>query len=107
MRLLSTAKHFQERFVVIIIIHVHIFWEPLFHTQVYILQLQVMARALVSNEQGGPLAALRVSPGQPGVHRTLGGVVIHTAASLLSRRRVELLHPLVTMLCKPGDMAVS
>ena len=73
----------------------------------YTLQLKVMARALVSNEQGGPLAALQVSAGQPSSHRTLGAVVVHTAATLLSRRGVDLLHPLVALLSTPGDMAVN
>ena len=66
-----------------------------------------MARALVSNEQGGPLAALQVSAGQLGSHRALSAVVIHTAATLFSQRNVDLLHPLVTLLCTPGDMAVN
>ena len=69
--------------------------------------MQLMARLLVCNEQGGPLAALQVSAGQPGVHRTLSAVVIHSVASLLSRKRLHLLSPLVTLLIKPGNMAVN
>ena len=61
----------------------------------------------MSNEQGGPLAALQVSAGQPGNVRTLIAVVVHTAATLLSRSKVDLLSPLVTLLTSPGDMAVS
>ena len=59
------------------------------------------------NEQGGPLAALQVSAGQPGVHHTLSAVVIHSVASLLSRKRLDLLSPLVTLLIKPENMAVN
>ena len=59
------------------------------------------------NEQGGPLAALQVSAGQPDVHHTLSAVVIHTVAALLSRKRLDLLSPLVTLLIKPEDMAVN
>ena len=66
-----------------------------------------MARALIANEQGGPLAALRVSPDQPAIQRTMAAVVVHTAATLFSRQGVELLHPLVAMLTKPADLTVS
>ena len=61
----------------------------------------------MSNEQGGPFAALQVSAGQPGSHRTLGAVVVHTAATLFSQRNVDLLYPLVALLSTPGDMAVN
>ena len=73
----------------------------------FILQLQWMARALIANEQGGPLAALRVSPDQPAIQRTMAAVVVHTAATLFSRQRVELLHPLIAMLTKPAELKVS
>ena len=68
--------------------------------------MKIMARTLVSNEQGGPLAALQVSAGQPGHHRTLSAVVIHAVACLLARGNIDLLCPLTTLLTKPGDMAV-
>ena len=71
-----------------------------------IIQMKIVARTLVSNEQGGPLAALQVSTGQPGHHRTLSAVVIHTVACLLTRGNIDLLCPLTTLLTKPGDMAV-
>ena len=73
----------------------------------FILQLQWMARALIANEQGGPLAALRVSPDQPAIQRTMAAMVVHTAAALFSRQSVELLHPLVAMLTKPAELKVS
>ena len=73
----------------------------------FILQLQWMARALIANEQGGPLAALRISPDQPAIQHTMAAVVVHTAATLFSRQSVELLHPLVAMLTKPAELTVS
>ena len=66
-----------------------------------------MGQALIANEQGGPLAALRVFPDQPPDQRTMAAVVVHTAATLFSRQSVELLHPLVAMLTKPADLKVS
>lgn len=71
------------------------------------LQLKLIARRLVSNEQGSTLAALQVYAGQPGSHRTLSAVVVHTVAVLLSQRNIDILCPLVTLLCTPGNMAVS
>ena len=73
----------------------------------FILQLKWMTRALIANEQGGPLAALRVFPDQLAIQRTMAAVVVHTAATLFSRQGVELLHPLVAMLTKPADLTVS
>ena len=70
-------------------------------------QLKIMARALVSNEQGGPLAALQVSTGQPGSCRTLGALVVHVVATLLSRSSDDLVSPLFNILSTPGNMAVS
>ena len=65
-----------------------------------------MARALVSNEQGGPLAALQVSAGQQGSYRTLGALVVHVVATLFSRSKDDLLFPLFNLLNTPGNMAV-
>lgn len=73
----------------------------------FILQLQRMAQTLIANKQGGCFAALQISPNQPAIQRTMGAVVVHTVATLFSRQHVELLHPLITMLTKPADLAVS
>ena len=72
-----------------------------------VLQLQWMARSLVANEQGGPLAQLTISPRQPLQHRTLGAIVVHTAAVLFCRQRVEILQPFVNMLNNPAALVVS
>ena len=70
-------------------------------------QLQWMARALVANEQGGPLAQLRIAPRQPLQHRALGAIVIHTAATFLCQQRVGILQPFVNMLKNPAALVVS
>jgi len=66
-----------------------------------------MARALVANEQGGPLAQLRIAPRQPLQHRALGAIVVHTAAIFLCRQRVGILQPFVNMLKNPAALVVS
>ena len=66
--------------------------------------MKVMARKLVSNEQGGPLATLQVSAGS---QQSLGALVVHTVAVLTSRTSLHLLQPLVTLLNAPGNMTVS
>ena len=71
------------------------------------IQLKWTGRALLANEQGGPLAQLRVIPRQPAVHRTLGAVVVHAAVVFLNRQRLEVLRPFTTMLNNPGALAVS
>ena len=70
-------------------------------------QLQWIGRALLANEQGGPLAQLRVIPRQPPLHQTLGAVVIHAAAVLLCRQRVDVLQPFTNMFNNPAVLAVS
>ena len=66
-----------------------------------------MARSLVTNEQGGPLAQLGIAPRQPLQHRTLGAIVVHTAAVFLCRQRVDILQPFVNMLNNPAALVVS
>ena len=66
-----------------------------------------VARRLVCNAQGGPLAALQVTANQPMFQQTLGALVVHAVAVLISRSSLDILHPLVTLFNAPGDMAVS
>ena len=66
-----------------------------------------MARSLIANEQGGTLAQLAVDPRQPLQHRTLGAIVVHTAAVFLCRQKVTILQPFVNMLNNPAVLVVS
>jgi len=70
-------------------------------------QLQWVARSLVANEQGGPLAQLGVAPQQPLLNRILGAIVVHTAAVFFCRQRVKILQPFVNMLNNPAALIVS
>ena len=71
------------------------------------MQMKVMARQLVSNEQGGSLKALQVSANQPMFQQTLGALVVHAVAVLISRSNLNILHPILLLLNDPGTMAVS
>ena len=66
-----------------------------------------MARLLVANEQGGPLAQLVVDPMQPPKYRTLGAIIVHTAAVFLCQQRVAILQPFVNMLKNPVTLVVG
>ena len=69
--------------------------------------MKIFARKLVSNYQGGPLAAMQVSTNQTTAQQSLGALVVHVVAVLLSRSSLDILCPMVTLLNAPGNMAVS
>lgn len=64
------------------------------------------ARLLLTNEQGGPLAQLHVTPELPAMCKTLGAVVVHTVAVLESKSRQHTLLPFVNMMANPAALAV-
>ncbi len=66
-----------------------------------------IARALLANQHGGPLAQLAIVPRQPPLQRTLGAIVVHTAIIFQSRQGVELLEPFVKMLNNPAALMVG
>ena len=70
-------------------------------------QMKLFAKRLVANEQGGPLSALRVSPGNPVEHQTLGGIVVHAVTVLLCRSKADILLPFYHMLHDPSYLVVS
>lgn len=69
--------------------------------------MKVMATKLVCNKHGGTLAVLQVSASQTTAQQSLASVVVHSVATLISRSRLNILRPLVTLLNSPGDIAVS
>ena len=71
------------------------------------MQLQWTAKALIANEQGGPLAQMRVSPQQPLQCKSLSAFVVHTAVVFLSRQNVDVLLPFANMLIHPAELIVS
>ena len=71
------------------------------------MQMKVIARKLVSNNQGGVLAVLRVSANQTMAQQSLGTLVVHAVATLISRSSIDFLSPLVSFVNDPGGLAVS
>ena len=69
--------------------------------------MQWTARSLIANEQGGPFPLLSVATPQPPKCRTLTALVVHTAAVLFSRQKLEVLWPFLNMLTDPAKLAVS
>ena len=65
------------------------------------------AHFLLSNEQGGPLAQLCVTPELPAKCKTLGAVIVHTVAVLESSSRRHILLPFINMMTNPAALAVS
>ena len=66
-----------------------------------------MARSLIANKQGGPFPFLSVAPRQSAQCRTLTALVVHTTAVFLSRQKIEVLWPFLSMLTDQARLAVS
>ena len=65
------------------------------------------ARQLLTNEQGGPLAQLCMTPELPGMYKTLGSIIVHTVAVLDSNSRQPILYPFIHMMTNPAKLEVS
>ncbi len=63
-------------------------------------------RMLLTNQQGGTLTQMCMSPHQLSHYRTLTGVVIHTIVTLLSRPDTEILFPFISMITNPANLEV-
>ena len=66
----------------------------------------LIMRLLLSNQQGGPLAQMAVSPDQSALCRTLTDIVVHTVSVIMSKTNVDLLAPFEKLLTKPTDLKV-
>lgn len=64
------------------------------------------ARLLLTNKQGGPLAQFSISPQLPATYKTLGAIVVHTAAIIDSHLRLPILLPFVNMMGNPAALKV-
>lgn len=65
------------------------------------------ARLLLTNQQGGPLGQMTVSPELPAECKTLGAVVVHTIAVINCNSRQDILLPFVNMLTNPAALMVN
>lgn len=64
------------------------------------------ARLLLTNQQGGLLAQMRITPERSALYKSLGAIVMHTTAVLFSCSRQPILLPFVNMLSNPSALAV-
>ena len=65
------------------------------------------AQLLLTNQQGGPLVQMTVSPALTSEFKTLGSIVVHTVAVLSSNSTYPILLPFVNMLTNPAALTVS
>ena len=66
-----------------------------------------MAKLFLTNEQGGPLAQLCVTPELPAICKTLGAIIVHTVAVIELNSGQPLLLPFLNMMAYPAQLAVS
>lgn len=64
------------------------------------------ARCLLTNQQGGDLAQMKVSETLSSECKTLGAVVVHAIAVLLSNSEMQILLPFINMLENPASLTV-
>ena len=69
-------------------------------------EMKWTARALIANQQGGPLAQLTVRPHQPVECRILSAIVVHAVTVFSTMQGVEVLYPFVNMLINPANLLV-
>ena len=69
--------------------------------------MKLLAKRLVANEQGGPLAALKTARDTPIELQIIGRVVVHAVTVLLSQNKADILLPFHYMLRDPSALAVS
>lgn len=69
--------------------------------------MKQMARLLLTNKQGGPLAQMTMTQTLPAEFKTLGSVVVHTVAVLSSNSAYPILLPFVNMMTNPAVLSVS
>ena len=65
------------------------------------------ARCLLTNQQGGDLAQMKISETLNSECKTQGAVVVHTIAVLLSHSKMEVLYPFIKMLENPASLMVN
>lgn len=65
------------------------------------------ARQLLTNQQGGILAQMKVSENQTSELKTLGCIVVHVISVLFSNSKLQVLLPFVKMLENPVALSVS
>ena len=65
------------------------------------------ARRYLTNQQGGPLAQMRISLELSSECKMLGAIVVHTISVMSCNSRQAILLPFVNMTTNPAALAVS
>lgn len=65
------------------------------------------ARLLLTNQQGGPLAQMTITPDLPSENITLCSIIVHCMAVFSSNATCHILLPFVNMLTNPAALTVS
>ncbi len=65
------------------------------------------ARCFLTNDQGGNLAQMKMTPELSLSCKTLSSVVVHASAVILCNSKYPILLPFVNMLTNPATLAVS
>ena len=65
------------------------------------------AQLLLTNQQGGPLAQMTITPTLPSECKALGSIVIHSVVAFSSNSRYHILLPFVNMLTNPAALTVN
>ena len=70
-------------------------------------QMIRIARLFLANEQGGPLAQMRITSMLSPECKSLGALVVHANSVFSSKAELDILLPLVNMMTNPAALAVS
>lgn len=69
-------------------------------------QMKEVAKILLTNKQGGPLAQMTICPGLSSECYTVSTIVVHSAAVFSSVSTCQFLLPFFNMLTNPGALTV-
>lgn len=73
----------------------------------HLFQMKILAKKIITNEHGGPLATLQISPETPVGYWSLGSIVVHVVTVLLFRNKADILMPFHRILHHPSSLIVS
>ncbi len=64
------------------------------------------ARCLLTNQQGGDLAQMKITESLSSECKTVGAVVVHATIILFSNSKLQILTPFISMLENPASLVV-
>ena len=66
-----------------------------------------LAKLILHNEQGSPIAQMKIRPGLTPESKIIGAIAVHTAIVISSRAHLPVLLPFLNMLNHPAALNVS